>query len=676
MNPLAVGNHLWQSTVFAAVAWLLVQILRRNSARVRYSIWMLASLKFLLPFSLLIALGSNLSWPAKRHVAAMNVPVIEFMGSFGPGLFQREPLGTAAETSVPRPASSQPLAGVELAIWLVGVAAVAASWLLRVRRVRRILSTARQLENGREIESLERTKSLRGFTRNVRCATTESVIEPGIQGVFRPILVLPSGVSERLETGQLDAIIDHELSHIQRHDNLSALLHMAVEAIFWFHPLVWWIGARLVDERERACDEEVLRNGSDPKVYASAILKVCEFYIASPVECVAGVSGGNLKRRIEEIMKGCAVQRLNRRKKLLLTAAGMLAVALPMVVGILNAPFLGAQSQPVSAPTDRGDAAAPIKSSAGTRILAQQSGDPQPARNAASQPAAPKWEVVSIRPATDCSPPAGEAAGKGGGGANPGISRLNPSPGRLNVCTTLANLIQGAYVALRTGEANPHPLSASIEGGPSWVKSALYQITAKAEETPSLGMMRGPMMQALLEDRFKLKIHRETREVPVYALTVAKGGPKLERFKEGPCVPTRREDGSVVRRVPLETGQRFCKDPVPERNGSSVTLHAEAMSLYEFALVWLGLDRPVLDETGIAGLFDIRLEFAPDETTPQLLPKAGPSDEPAGGPSVFTAIQEQLGLKLEPTKALNHGAPFEGPGDVLIIDHVERPSEN
>ena len=78
---------------------------------------------------------------------------------------------------------------------------------------------------------------------------------------------------------------------------------MAVQAIFWFHPLVWWIGARLVDERERACDAEVVRLGSDPRVYAESLLKTCQFYVESPLVCVSGVTGSDLKKGIEQIMR-------------------------------------------------------------------------------------------------------------------------------------------------------------------------------------------------------------------------------------------------------------------------------------------------------------------------------------------------------------------------------------
>ena len=83
-------------------------------------------------------------------------------------------------------------------------------------------------------------------------------IEPGVLGILKPILLLPKGITDRLPPAQLDAIIAHEMSHVRRRDNLTGAIHMLVEAIFWFHPMVWWIEARLIEERERACDEEVL----------------------------------------------------------------------------------------------------------------------------------------------------------------------------------------------------------------------------------------------------------------------------------------------------------------------------------------------------------------------------------------------------------------------------------
>jgi bla regulator protein blaR1 len=119
---------------------------------------------------------------------------------------------------------------------------------------------------------------------------------------------------------------------------------MIVEASFWFHPLVWWIGARLIEERERACDEDVLRSGTKPLDYAEGILNVCKSYVESPLACVSGVTGANLKKRVAHIMDGGAACSLDLARKALLAAAGLAAVACPLVLGILNAPRTFAQT--------------------------------------------------------------------------------------------------------------------------------------------------------------------------------------------------------------------------------------------------------------------------------------------------------------------------------------------
>ena len=115
----------------------------------------------------------------------------------------------------------------------------------------------------------------------------------------------------RLSAGETDSILAHELTHLKRRDNLTAAIHMLVETLFWFYPLVWLIGARLIAERERACDENVLARGHDPEVYAGGILKVCKFCLQSPLSSAAGVSGGNLGQRVREIMTAPRAIRLN-----------------------------------------------------------------------------------------------------------------------------------------------------------------------------------------------------------------------------------------------------------------------------------------------------------------------------------------------------------------------------
>ena len=178
----------------------------------------------------------------------------------------------------------------------------------------------------------------------VEVRSSPGLLEPGVVGFLRPILLLPEGIAERLTPRQLEAVLAHELCHVRRRDNLTSAIHMIVEAVFWFHPLVWWIGARLVDERERACDEAVLRLGSEPQVYAEGILNVCKIYVESPLRCVSGVTGSDLKKRIQAILTGRVAGELNFAKRVALTVAGIAALALPVIVGIVNAPAIRAQS--------------------------------------------------------------------------------------------------------------------------------------------------------------------------------------------------------------------------------------------------------------------------------------------------------------------------------------------
>jgi uncharacterized protein (TIGR03435 family) len=224
-----------------------------------------------------------------------------------------------------------------------------------------------------------------------------------------------------------------------------------------------------------------------------------------------------------------------------------------------------------------------------------------------------------------------------------------------------------AYVAFASG-TRVTPASTAIEGGPTWINSERYDLKARAAGMENQVLMHGPMLQSLLEDRFKLKLHRETTDVPVYALTVAKGGPKLRAFKEGSCNP-------------YDIAARFPPPPPPENpcrnrgtaNQGILTIDAQANTLDDFAKFVLGfMDRPVINKTGIKGRFDFHLEYTPDDTSSPISRGTNSGGDPAAasdssGPSIFTALQEQLGLKL---------APAKGPGDILVIDSVERPSGN
>jgi bla regulator protein BlaR1 len=597
-----VINHLWQSTVFAILAAILTLAFRGNKAQVRYWLWFGASLKFLVPFSLLIALGSRLEWPVPQvSPARFSAPLAEIA----------QPFPDTVPFLSPAPQSTDWVPLVVFGLWACGFAAIL---LMR-------------LQGWRRIRAVVRASSPLHIVATVQIRSAPGLLEPGVVGWVRPILLLPAGIEDRLTPRQLNAVLAHELCHVRRRDNLTSAIHMIVEAVFWFHPLVWWIGARLVDERERACDEAVLSLGNEPRVYAEGILSVCKAYAESPLRCVSGVTGSDLKKRIQAILTGRVAANLTFPKRVVLAIAGIAALALPMIVGILNAPAIRAQSA-----------------------------------------ATPKFEVASIRP---CGKDVGPGGNKQKGD---GPSRASVSPGRLSTgCVFLANaevgpvgLIQRAYSRLGIRQIVPLGSAPPVSGGPAWIYSDLYRIDAKAEGNASEALMEGPMLQALLEDRFKLKLHRASKEIPAYALSVAKNGSKLQPFREGVCVAVDFTKSPIP---PPPPGQKNCNAVVGGRSGPNTKLEAQGITLDYFSkLLSLVLDRPVIDKTGINGKFDFHLSFLVDETTPGvLLPDFGRGADDAPAASIFTVLQEQLGLKLEPGK---------GAREYLVIDHVERPTAN
>lgn len=593
-------NHVWQSTIFAAVAALLTLAFRKNRAQVRYSLWLSASLKFLIPFSLLMTLGSSLQWaPAAQKIVAAPAISIEM-------LQVSQPFPEALPLISHAPGTRDSAAIAIFALWLCGFSAIA---LIRFRDWRGIRIAVRS-STPLDIPAM-------GIPPIVEIRSSPGLLEPGVVGLFRPILLLPEGIVESLTPCQLKAVLAHELCHIRRRDNLASAIHMLVEALFWFHPLVWWIGARLLEERERACDEAVLRLGNEPHDYAEGILNVCKNYLESPLSCVSGVTGSNLKKRIQFILAGHAPNGLNFAKKLALAFVAIGALAVPLVVGIISAAHIRAQS---------------------SRSVAESAGL-----------LTPKFEQASIKPC--------EA-----------FRRKDPlanlSPGILHSgCTTLQRFIQQAY---------GQPLSpVNVIGGPGWTRSDLYQIDAKAEGPRSQAMMNGPMLQTLLEDRFKLKVHRETREVPVYVLTVAHSGAKLEPF-QGTCF-TMDFDHPPPHSEPGQPPPPFCAASRPTSDGVDMKGWTIADLCYFFLVT---LDRPAIDQTGMSGRFNFHLDLPAEALkdlrhgsrgAPGLSDPAAPAT--AADPSLVSAIKaavEKLGLNLEPTT---------GPGEFLTINYVQKPSQ-
>jgi TonB family protein len=222
------------------------------------------------------------------------------------------------------------------AIWALGAAWLTARRWQQWRAISRLARCARRLEHGREVDTLGRVARSAARPRAIEILECHSNLEPGVLGIVRPKLLWPAGLSDRLSDSELAAIVSHEACHVDRGDNLSAVIQMVVETAFWFHPVVWWLGARLVNERERACDEEVLRMGTDTRSYAESILKVCGFYLRSPVAFVAGVGGSNLNARIERIVSRPVATSLSLRARMLVAGVALATVGTPVMAGVLS----------------------------------------------------------------------------------------------------------------------------------------------------------------------------------------------------------------------------------------------------------------------------------------------------------------------------------------------------
>ena len=321
--------HLWQSTLFVGIVWLATLALRRHGTRVRCWLWTAASVKFLVPFSWLMSVGAQFEW---RTAPAIVRPAATFVIE---EILAPPVVAAVASTPTVQPTAFWPL--MLASVWVVGTIGVLFWWWRQWCLVKGALRQARPIDLGSASD-----------TAGLTVMSSSWTFEPGVVGIWRPVLLLPDGLAERLTSAQLSALIAHERCHIRCHDNFAAAIHMLVEALFWFHPLVWWMEGRLIDERERACDEEVLRSGSQPSDYAEGILAVCRLSVRAPLACVAGVTGSNLRRRIEFILRGTMSRPMSAGRRCALVFTAVASVALPIVVGAVNATPLVAVEQAAS----------------------------------------------------------------------------------------------------------------------------------------------------------------------------------------------------------------------------------------------------------------------------------------------------------------------------------------
>jgi uncharacterized protein (TIGR03435 family) len=596
-----VADHLWQSTIFAAAIAASTLVFKRNRSGLRFGLWLAASVKFLAPFAWLIGLGNWIASfrnPGQAQGGILTVVEQVSQPFTRTGFVPERSAGVLAHLLALLPFALA-------AMWLLGTLSVVGFWWMRWRRLRHAMRRAVSVDAGREVDMLRRLESLAAVRGPVAFRLSPESMEPGIFGIFKPTLIWPEGISAHLDDGQLQAILAHELWHVRRRDNLAAALQMLVEAVFWFHPLVWWIGTRLMEERERACDEEVVRLGNEAEVYATSILNACKFCVEVPLSCVSGVAGSNLKRRIVHIMNRETVHKLTLVRKLGLATMAIIVVAGPVVLGVVHAPPVNAQSF-------------------------------QPAASARQT-----FDSVSIKP--------NHSAGK--------LDQLMVHPDRfIYANVSVKKLITFAYGVEEY----------QLLGAPDWTETERFDVEATWHPVnpreagasvpppppppPPQGALAVPMSQlgpgqlqamvkTLLAERFGLKLRQQSQDLPVYDLVVASNGAKLTQTPSTPPPPSFNGEPIISVRTTIKT------------EGGELSLSNAPVSAFAGFLSGQ-FGRQVVDKTGLKGNYDVTLRWTPGQDATE---------------SIAAALQDQLGLRVESQ---------HGPVPVLVIDQVERPSED
>jgi bla regulator protein BlaR1 len=460
-------NHLWQSTLVAAAAWLACRtMLKANSPAVRFAVWLVVSVKFLVPFAVFVEAGHRL------YVRPL-VTVVQSRQLFDLVRGGNSGLATAPFRMAAAPQASalspRALLMTLAIVWALGAVVVLFGWLASWWTIRRAARNAVPCGNFHGVPILQSPRM-----RDER-------IEPGVFGLWRQTILIPAGMETTLGAAEFKAVVSHEWNHARRRDNLAAALQMLTEAVFWFYPVIWMVGRRLTEERELACDQAVLEHAQadEAEAYAEGILKVCKLYKASPLPCVAGITGANLRSRIELILKNVRPRPLNYTKRLALAGALLGAIAGPAITGFLTAPAAFAQQG---------------NSFVGLATSAEK-----------------KFEVATVK-------------------LNPsGDQRFQlgpPGGGRI----TIVNVpLRGIIVQSFRTQRN------MVFGIPNWAESERYDIVGKGPDPKMTNPEVWEMMRSLLIERFHLKYHVENREMPVYALTVAPRGLKLTLGENGRC---------------------------------------------------------------------------------------------------------------------------------------------
>jgi bla regulator protein blaR1 len=603
------GDHVWQSSVCAAIVSWLAWGFRSESAAVRYRLWLVASAKFLVPLWVLLETGRRIG--TLRQISVTTPKWYQAVVRVGQPLAEANSSASQAAPMIRHGAYST--FEMITAIWLIGVAVVASGYARRWFQAWRIARCAEVVTGKTESQALLTAMHSFLTIQHATLATSEHVTAPCVFGIWRPKLLWPRGLSERLDERHMAAIIAHELAHVRRRDNLAALMQIVAEALFWFNPLVWRIGKNLLEERERACDEDVLRLCGDRKAYAESIVRLGQYCVGAPLAAVSGASSANLERRVTRILQSAVPRRLGIGRRSLLASMGVLAIGLPLVFGYTRAVPSARASQEVNVRGAVGvleDVTVQLNR-AGTESLRTLEG------------------VIE--------------------------QEMGFTPDRFTAKNNTVQELLRMSFQLQDYQ---------IVGAPTWFATELYDINARISKTGAKDLQKLGFEERELQDRlmlqnvllkeFRIKAHRETHTLPSYSLEVLTRG-KLVEGKSN-CDPHEFVG------APCESLRGFFGQG--KMDGRNVPMSRLAVALSDET------KRQVTDNTRLNGKYDVSLEWRPERSEFAKLPKAAQKvlsyDSMAKRPELAQAVEQQLGLKL---------VPVDAQVQLFVVDSAEKPPE-
>jgi uncharacterized protein (TIGR03435 family) len=655
-------HFLWQGAAIAALTGCVLRLLRYWHPQWRY-------------VTACTALAGMLAAPAITAVVLTSAPRVPFADSIRAF---RSPQGAIVGVSITPPRSPASVSGsapsppaelrlpaavdtdgvfsVLVTLWLAGVVILFGRLTAGCWRIRTLQAAARFEAPSRWQAVAEEIASRLGLTRRFKVIDSISVATPTVVGWLRPIILLPVAAMSGLSATQVEAILAHELAHIRRHDFLINFLQTIAETLLFYHPAVWWLSSRIRTEREHCCDDVAVAVSGDAAEYAAALAELATWSLSSPALTMAATRGP-LVERVRRLLRLPDVDRKPRR-----TAVAVAIVLTSLVaIGMLGAML---RAQPIA---DDAEQFGPdgINRLLGFNLF------PGPVQLPEADPIDARAWGVTV-------------------GSGPEFSMIG---------FAARSVIRQAYGI----DGMP------VVGGPEWIDRETFDVSAPATLTlndgrPDEDEIRAALQQ-MLEGQLGLRTHRETRAFPAYALVAAESGGRLgpslkpsvadcvdvdtvaRRNRDLALQPTQKELESVAQapttperaqtihrlqqRIDAQrqvaVTQRVCgiDNNFFGLSGARVTM-GELATEFHRTHYPLAPDRTIVDRTGLTGAYDFELRFG-------LLPIAaighanyvfGRLLHPLGVRSVFTALPEQLGLKLVEATISR---------EVLVIDEINRP---